>query len=175
MGRKTEELKHKIGTLKARNKELDSLFERTHEDSVSGKITEERFAKMSRKYETEQSENETALATLGRELLTANNKSNAAKNFLATVKLYTRMRKLSPEILRQFVDKIVVHHRRRVSIADKDSPASEEQQIEIFYNCVGKIGVPDIAKVPAVEINLTKRKGVAVNYSYRFVHADNSE
>ena len=75
------------------------------------------------------------------------------------------MKKLTPEILREFVDKVVVHHRERVSIAGKDNPASEEQKVEIFYNCVGVINVPEMPKIPATEINLPTRKGVAVNYA----------
>ena len=71
-----------------------------------------------------------------------------------------------PEILHQFVDKIVVHHRQRLSVADNGSPATEEQKVEIFYNCVGKIEAPDVAKVPPAEVSLPTRKGVAVQSTF---------
>ena len=58
----------------------------------------------------------------------------------------------------------MVHHRERISIAGKDSPAAEVQQVEIFYNCVGVIEVPDRKHIPQVEIHIPNRKGVAVNY-----------
>jgi hypothetical protein len=108
----------KIAKLKARNKELDSLFERIYEDNASGKITDDRFAKMSAKYETEQTDNEKQIRQYSQEVHAAKSKSGTAKDFLATVKRYTRMRKLTPEILREFVDKIVVHHRQAGVRAD---------------------------------------------------------
>ena len=156
--------KLQIAKLKARNKELDSLFERLYEDNIAGKLTDDRFAKMSCKYEQEQAENERQLELLGRELHTMKGKSGTAKDFLATIKRYTRMRKLTPEILREFVDEIIVHHRQRVSVADKDSPATEEQKIEIFYNCVGAVAVPDLKKIPQVDVVVPIRKGVTARY-----------
>ena len=48
-------LKHKeLAALQARDEELDGLFERIYEDNVSGKLSDDRFAKMSRRYEDEQ-------------------------------------------------------------------------------------------------------------------------
>jgi len=158
------EIGRQIESLKERNGELDSLFERLYEDNVSGKLTDDRFAKLSAKYDVEQSENEKTVAALSRDLLLLKNKSGTAKDFLATVKQYTRMKKLTPEILREFVDKIVVYHRERVSVADKDNLATEEQKIEIFYNCVGLIEVPERKNIPQIEIHVPTRKGVAVNY-----------
>lgn len=49
---KEKELK----ALLARDEELDGLFERIYEDNVSGKLSNDRFAKMSRRYEDEQKE-----------------------------------------------------------------------------------------------------------------------
>jgi len=60
---------------------------------------------------------------------------------------------------------IVVHHREWISIADKDSPAAEVQKVEIFYNCVGAINVPDLGKIPQTEIHIPTRKGVAASYA----------
>ena len=163
--RQIEAAKGQIAKLKARNRELDSLFERIYEDSVSGVITNDRFAKMSCKYEQEQAENEKKLDVLSRELHDMKGKSGTAKDFHAMIKRYTRMKKLTPEILREFVDKITVHHRQRISIADKDCPATEEQQIEIFYNCVGKVPVPDLEKIPQVIVTVPIRKGVTARHA----------
>ncbi|MDR1508275.1 MAG: recombinase family protein [Synergistaceae bacterium] len=156
--RNTSMLEQELSTRKARNAELDVLFERIYEDSVNGKITEERFAKMSRKYEDEQAENNEKISALQKEIGSKAKKSGTANEFLAVVKRYTRIKKLTPEILQEFVDKIVVHHRRRVDSVD-------EQRIEIFYNCVGKIEIPDLKRIPQTEILIPTRKGVAISYS----------
>ena len=155
---KAASLEREIASLKARNAELDTLFERIYEDSVSGKISEERVAKMSRKYEDEQTDNGRKIALLQKELLDMKKQCGTAREFLAIVKRYTRMKKLTPEILREFVDKIIVHHRKRVGGVD-------EQKVEIIYNCVGAIDIPALAKIPVQEITLQTRKGVALSYS----------
>ena len=156
--RKIADTQHQIVVLEERNKELDALFARIYEDSVGGKISEERFVKMATLYEVEQAENEKQLVLLERELLEVKGESDTAQSFVATVKRYTRIKKLTPEVLRQFVDKIIVHHRERIDGMD-------EQKIEIFYNCVGVVEVPDLKNIPQTEIHIPTRKGVALSYS----------
>jgi hypothetical protein len=60
------------------------LFERIYEDSVAGKISEERFAKMSRRYEDEQTEIHAKIEPLEKEIHTMAKKSGTAQDFLAT-------------------------------------------------------------------------------------------
>ena len=43
-----------IVTLKRRDEDLDTLFKRIYEDMVSGRLSAERFDKLSSEYETEQ-------------------------------------------------------------------------------------------------------------------------
>jgi DNA invertase Pin-like site-specific DNA recombinase len=156
--RQTELLQKELKTLIARNAELDVLFERIYEDSVIGKISEERFAKMSRKYEDEQADIKIKITPLQKEIASRERRHGSAQQFLDIVKRYTRMKKLTPEILREFVDRIVVHHRERVDGVDV-------QKVEIIYNCVGAIEVPDLKKIPQTEIFIPTRKGVAISYS----------
>ncbi len=56
--------------------------------------------------------------------------------FLAIVKKYTEIEKLTPTILNEFVEKIIVH-------AQDKSTGKRVQQVEIIYNCVGVIDLPD--------------------------------
>ena len=118
--RRIGEIERKVASLRERNRELDSLFERVYEENVAGKLTDDRFAKMSARYDVGQSENEKTIAALSRDLHSLNSKSGTAKDFLATVKRCTRMKKLTPEILREFVDEIVAHHRVRIGVARFD-------------------------------------------------------
>ena len=157
-GRKRKSMECELANLKARNKELDQLFQRIYEDNVSGKLSEERFSKMSTLYETEQAENEKRVGMLSRELEVHRQKSGTAKTFVQTVQKYTRMKKVTPVILREFVDKIIVHHRQRVDGMD-------EQKIEIFYNCVGQVEVPNLKKIPQLEVVVPIRKGVTACYA----------
>ena len=58
-------------------------------------------------------------------------KSVDVKRFLAIVKKYTDLTELTPEILREFVDKIIVH-------APDKSSGRRLQEIEIIYNHIGE-------------------------------------
>ena len=156
--RQVSVLEQEYKSLIARNAELDVLFERIYEDSVSGKITEERFAKMSPKYEAEQAEINKKIVLLQKEIHAQSRRNGTAHEFLEIVKRYTRIKKLTPEILREFVDRIIVHHRERIDSVDV-------QKVEIIYNCVGAIEIPDIKEIPQQEIVLQTRKGVALSYS----------
>lgn len=53
------------------------------------------------------------------------------KRFLDAVKKYTDLTKLTPEILHEFVDRIIVH-------APNKSSGRRLQEIEIIYNHIGE-------------------------------------
>ncbi|MDD4495024.1 MAG: DUF4368 domain-containing protein [Eubacteriales bacterium] len=153
--KQTTFLEKEFATLSARNTELDNLFERIYEDSINGKITEERFAKMSRKYEDEQAENQNKLDVLQNELRSRAKKQGTASEFLSIIRRYTDIETLTPQMLREFVEKIVIHHRQREDGVDV-------QRIEIFYNCVGQLALPEKDELPEMDILMKTRKGVAL-------------
>ena len=66
--------------------------------------------------------------TLRREIKSGERKKGNVKNFIATVRKYTRVTELTPTILREFVDKIYV------SALDKETNTRE---INIVYNFIG--------------------------------------
>lgn len=157
--KQTAILEKEAQTLTARNADLDNLFERIYEDSVNGKISEERFAKMSKKYEDEQAEIQKKLDLLQKELRCRAKKQGTATEFLDIIKRYTQIETLTPQILREFVEKIVVHHRQRIDGVDV-------QKIEIYYNCVGQLNLPEKPALPETDILINTRKGVALSYSH---------
>lgn len=115
--------------------ELDMLFQRLYEDSVSGKITEERFLKMSTAYETEQSRLQQESVSLESELAEEKQAAANTERFLSLVRGYTEIEELSPTILHEFIEKIVVH-------APDKSSGKRKQKVEIYYNFVGLLDVP---------------------------------
>jgi len=72
-----------LAALQARDKELDGLFERIYEDNVLGKLSDERFAKMSRRYETEQKELSEKLKALRSEMDKLSSKSMTTDMFIS--------------------------------------------------------------------------------------------
>ena len=151
---KEKELK----ALQARDEELDGLFERIYEDNVSGKLTDDRFARMSRRYEEEQKELAEKIKALRAEIDKQNSQSMTTDMFISLVRKYTRARKLTPRMLNELIEKIEVFNAEKVD-------GVWEQRLRIHYNCVGAIEIPDLIPLPAPEVSVNTRKGVVVNYA----------
>ena len=143
--------------LTSRNKEIDKLFERLYEDNVSGKITDERYYRMSAAYETEQGENNKRLKLLREELQKDNEQLYAADSFIRIVRKYTNPTELTQLMLSELIEKIEVFH------ADKKDGVTV-QRLRIYYNCVGELELPEIAEAPAVMTKVHTRQGVDVVY-----------
>lgn len=102
------------------------MFTRLYEDNVSGKISDERFAMMSKGYEDEESKLKATVAELTAFIDTAEQKSSDVTAFVSLVRKYEHITELTPEIMHELIEKIVVHE------ADKSS-GKRIQQIDIYY------------------------------------------
>ena len=151
---KEKELK----TLLARDEELDGLFERIYEDNVSGKLSDDRFAKMSRRYEDEQKELAERIKKLRSEIEKQSSRSMTTDMFIGLVRKYTRARKLTPRMLNELIEKIEVFNAEKID-------GVWEQRLRIHYNCVGTIEIPTVLPLPIPEVSVNTRKGVVVNYA----------
>ena len=151
---KEKELK----SLLARDDELDGLFERIYEDNVSGKLSDDRFAKMSRRYEEEQKELSEKIKKLRSEIEKQNSRAASTDMFVSIVRKYTRARKLTPRMLNELVEKIEVYNAEKID-------GEWVQRLRIHYNCVGEMNIPNepALSIPAVTVNT--RKGVFVSYT----------
>jgi hypothetical protein len=89
--------------------ELDLLFQRVYEDSVGGKIIDERFLKKSSSYESDQAALKAESAKLETELAEEKQAAVYTEQFISLVKNYTEIDTLSPAILNEFTEKTVVH------------------------------------------------------------------
>ena len=147
-----------LRTLLARDEELDGLFERIYEDNVSGKLSDDRFAKMSRRYEDEQKELAEKIKKLRSEIEKQSSRSMTTDMFIGLVRKYTRARKLTPRMLNELIEKIEVFNAEKID-------GVWEQRLRIHYNCVGTIEIPTVLPLPVPEVSVNTRKGVVVNYA----------
>ena len=99
-----------LNTLLIRDKELDMLFERLYEDNVAGKIDDSRFARMSKRYEQEQGEIGAKVNTLRLELKKAEGQQMDMEDFLAIVRRYTHVTKITRRMVSELIDHIDVYH-----------------------------------------------------------------
>ena len=123
---------------------IDAIIQQLYEDNISGKLTDERFSRMCSTYEKEQKELEASTAELQKAMETCSSKETDVNSFLKVVRSYTEPERLTPEILRMFVEKIVLH--------EGDSSSGQRiQQVDIHYNFVGQINM-------SIETAKTRRK-----------------
>ena len=151
---KEKELK----SLLARDDELDGLFERIYEDNVSGKLSDDRFAKMSRRYEEEQKELSEKIKKLRSEIEKQSSRATSTDMFVSIVRKYTRARKLTPRMLNELVEKIEVYNAEKID-------GEWVQRLRIHYNCVGEMTIPNEPALPIPAVTVNTRKGVFVSYT----------
>ena len=117
-----------LSKAESRIAELDNLFKHLYEDNVTGKLSDERFIKMSHDYELEQGNLKAMAEVLREEIKKQEKQKTNVKAFISVVKKYTDMQDLDASILREFIDRIEVSH------TDKKSKTRE---ITIVYNFIG--------------------------------------
>ena len=109
-----------------RIEELDKLFRRLYEDNVLGKIDDEHFAQMSASYTDEQKKLKAEVVRIRELIEVKERKSSDISHFLQIVRKYEHISELTPKLMHEFVDKIIVHE------ADRSS-GHREQEVEIFF------------------------------------------
>lgn len=117
--------------------ELDVLFQRIYEDNVSGKLTDERFATMSANYEAEQKSLKEAVAMLRDEIEAQDDKTSNVLTFVEKVKRYTEIKELTPAIVNEFIDYIMVSKKQVID-------GKTVYPIDLYYNGIGIITAPSV-------------------------------
>ena len=128
--------KKEIASLKERDQTLNVIFKRTYEDMVSGRISEARFDLLSTEYEQEQANVKRRIIELEDLIENGEEQLKDLKRLLVNVRKYTDPKELTAEMLNDLVDKILVH-------APDKSSGHRKQKIEIYYNAVGIINLPN--------------------------------
>lgn len=129
--------KNKKELEKAKNRiiEIDNLFMHIYEDNVSGKITNDRFRNLSFNYDKEQQELKIKIEQLSKEIENTEKKDTDITQFISNVKKYTEITDLTPEILNELIEKILIHQAEKID-------GKKVQEIDIYYRGVGIISFP---------------------------------
>ena len=136
-----EQAKRKLEKQERRISELDRIIQQLYEDRVSGALSAERFAKLSGGYEKEQEELKQSAKELQAIVNTIETQAVNVQSFLKIVRKYTAPTELTPALLREFVEKIVVH-------APDKSSGHRTQRIDVHYNFIGEIDFsPEYSRV----------------------------
>lgn len=127
--------KRELEQSQARIRKLDEIIQRLYEDNIEGKISDERFAKMSENYEAEQRTLESRVAELRVQIASQQESSVNVDRFLALVRKYTDIRELTPEIIREFVERIEIFKLEQMN-------GHKVQRMRIVWNCIGEFMPP---------------------------------
>ena len=122
--------RRELGKVKKRIAEIDILIQKIYEDNASGKLSDERYATLSLSYEEEQKTLKAAVPELQSFLETETDKTESLQRFIQKVKQITELKVLTPELIHEFVDKIVVYAPRYLD-------GKRVQLLDIYYSGVG--------------------------------------
>lgn len=117
---------------KHRSKEIDSIIQKLYEDNLLGKISDERFVKLSQSYEEEQKQLQTSISDLTEKLAKQQEDSLNISKFMARISKYTELPKLTIEIVNELIDKIVIQK-------PTGTKRNRIIQVDIYYNFIGKL------------------------------------
>ena len=123
-----------LAAMRKRKAELDAIFKKLYEDSVLGRITTEQFQMLSGSYTEEQNLITVGIPQKENEIQRLRETVSGTDSFLDKAKRYTDITELTPELLRLFIERIVVHE-KEVKWS-KHAP----QTVEIYYNGIGYVG-----------------------------------
>lgn len=117
---------------KHRSKEIDSIIQKLYEDNLLGKISDERFVKLSQSYEEEQKQLQTSISDLTEKLAKQQEDSLNISKFMVRISKYTELPKLTVEIVNELIDKIVIQK-------PTGTKRNRIIQVDIYYNFIGKL------------------------------------
>ena len=112
-GKELKEYSKEIKTSEERIERLDKIIESLYEDKVEGKISEERYLKMSDTYETEQAGLKERVKTLKSEIAKAKEDDDKILDFMMLIYKYNSFEELTPENTAR------VHRKSRCSRKDE--------------------------------------------------------
>lgn len=115
---------------KQRVSEIDRIIQKSYEDLSRGLLLEERFAALSFSLENEQRQLKESIPVMEDALQVSEDSGKDLQRFIDKARKVTRLTELTPEILHEFVEKIVVHSPETVD-------GKRHQQVDIYYNAIG--------------------------------------
>lgn len=124
----------RIKVAKARMQELDTLISKLYETYALEKISERQYDRLMNQYEDEYGELEALLEELTED--EAENPKEALDSFVALAKKYADFEEMTPTMIHEFIDKIVVHESNGVR------GFGRKQKIEIYFNFIGQFIPP---------------------------------
>ena len=132
--------------------ELDMLLKKVYEDNAMGRLPDRRYEMLSSDYEKEQGQIEISMKEIREKLTQFEDDTDRTEEFLSLVHKYTDIQELTPAIINEFVDKVLIHKAERID-------GERVQEIEVYLNFIGKVELPaqEISEKELAEIREKQR------------------
>ena len=147
----SETVKKRIERNQKRVHELDMLIRKIYEDNVIGRLPDRLFQSMLTDYENEQNELNKIIETDTADMQRIIGGQNNVERFLKLVKKYENITELTPAMINEFIDKILVHE-------PQGKGADRTTEVEIYLNYVGQFQVPVEQHEPTEEERIAAEK-----------------
>ncbi len=158
-----KKLKTDLAKKEKRFADLDLLIKKVYEDNAMGKLPDRRYEMLSSDYEKEQQEIEISIREIQEKLMQFEEDTDRTEEFLSLVHKYTDIQELTPAIVNEFVDKVLVH---KIEETDGD----RVQEIEIFLNYIGKVELPT-QEISEEEMEEEEKKRKRRQYRRKYMKA----
>ena len=132
--------KNKLNASQQRLNELEVLLCKIYEDNILGKLPDARYATLDAQYAKEQAKLKEDIAALEKSLEAYEKSKKSADRFISLIEKYENFDNLTITMLNEFIDKILVHER------DRKGSRETTQEIEVYFNFVGKFVPPTFAE-----------------------------
>nr|WP_298543841.1 DUF4368 domain-containing protein [uncultured Lachnoclostridium sp.] len=131
-----KESRKRLTKAKRRREEISRLVKKLYESYAIGKIPENHFTELLTGYDAEQKDLDTEIEKLQAEIDRYNTDSVRADRFLELVKRHTEFSELTPTLLNEFVEKVLVHEAVKIE-------GKRTMQVDIYLNFIGKFDLPE--------------------------------
>ena len=147
-----KKLKSDLVKKEKRFADLDLLIKKVYEDNAMGKLPDRRYEMLSSDYEKEQQEIEISMREIQEKLMQFEEDTDRTEEFLLLVHKYTDIQELTPAIINEFVDKVLIRKAERID-------GERVQEIEVYLNFIGKVELPaqEISEKELAEIREKQR------------------
>lgn len=148
-------LRQSIDKGEQRIRQIDKAIEELFEANISGKITDERFVKMTASYEKEQKDLLTSVEKWKAELESAQQQEVDLRQLLRALREFTEIKQLTPELVNTLIQRIEVHSKEKVN-------GRNRVKVDIYFTAVGMVNIPTETEIKAAmeEIQRSRKQSI---------------
>lgn len=143
--------KNRLEQARRRTAEIDRIISRIYEDNIAGKISDDRFVKMSASYEAEQKELEKSISDCEEKLKNADKAATDLRILLRGLREFSMVRELTPTIVNTLIQRIEVHNK---DMYDGHSHV----KVDIYFTAVGMIDIPTEKELEQLRTDFQKSR-----------------